>query len=233
MIVDEWACTVESVITICTTGCPKSFASSRSLYFKYFVFDLAVLFNILSHHGKVFHTCREVKTCWHSDQGVYYKILISDLFCRPLSWSRLLADTCYSGLFLMIDHTCLIGLKLRRFPDLHAQPSKNRRHFSQKFSSVFRFLPDECLGKTFPWPPIVNFSLRFFVFAAETNEYWLKRASQDIRLVLCNGGSASFEDLVLLSHSLWGHFTRNHEFSGLLDALSERAVMLENSVKIW
>ena len=71
-------------------------------------------------------------------------------FSLHLSWSRLLTGTCYSGLSLMIGHTFLISLTLRKSPDLRAQPSKNRRHVSENFSSVFRFLQEGCLGETFP-----------------------------------------------------------------------------------
>ena len=72
----------------------------------------------------------------------------------------------------------------------------------------------------FPWPPMDNFSLCVFVHAAQTNECWLKRASQGNGHVLYNADSASFEHLVKLSQALWSHFTRNHEFYGLLYVLS-------------
>ena len=160
-------------------------------------------------------------------RSIFTNTSLLSFLSRHLSWSRLLADTCYSGLFLMIDHTFLIGLKLRRFPDLHAQPSKNRRHFSQNFSSVFPFLPEGCLGKKFPLT-----SDRQFFSPCFRPCCWNERVLTQVSITghqtrVVQWWECVFRRPRLAQSGLWCHFTRNHEFCGLLDALSERAVMLE------
>ena len=139
---------------------------------------------------------------------IHRYFLLIFFFSRLSSWSKLLADLCYS-IFLSWPTThFFLPVWGRERP----QPSMKRHKiiweaFLQNIHPVFRFLTARSLDMTCPLTSDRHFSSPRFCPCSLKKGCWIKRASQNIRDLVRNAGSASLEH-VKLRQALWGHFTK-------------------------